>query len=108
MRKNLNRGRKKICLRCLPKIYSFLTENISLTTSKLTQRRLRICFLGSLQLSKSLFFPIITKYIHWLITKLLKIKVIKQENAGHKIYIIYIPLNVNSVLRLNIKYIEKY
>ena len=56
MRKNLKRGRKKICLRCLPNIYNFLTENISLTTSKLTQRRLRIYFLGSLQLFKSLFF----------------------------------------------------
>ena len=29
-KKSLKRGRKKICLRCLLKIYSFLTENISL------------------------------------------------------------------------------
>ena len=35
-------------------------------------------------------------------------QVIKQDNIGHKIYIRHIPLNVNSVHRLNIKYIEKY
>ena len=35
-------------------------------------------------------------------------KVIKQDNRGRKIYIRHIPLNVNSVHRLNIKYIEKY
>ena len=46
--------------------------------------------------------------IHLLITKLLKIKVIKQDNTGNKIYIRHILLNVNSVHRSNIKYIEKY
>ena len=32
----------------------------------------------------------------------------KQDNTGHKIDIRHIPLNVNSVHRLNIKYLEKY
>ena len=41
------------------------------------------------------FFSVITKYIHQLITKLLKIQVIKQDNIGHKIYIRHIPFNVN-------------
>ena len=35
-------------------------------------------------------------------------KVIRQDNKGHKIYIRHIPLNVNSVHKLTIKYIEKY
>ena len=48
------------------------------------------------------FFSIITKYIYQLITKLLQIKAIKQDNTGHKIYIRHIPLNVNSVHKLNI------
>ena len=46
--------------------------------------------------------------MHPLIIKLLKIKVIKQDNTGYKIYIRHIPINVNSILKLNIKYIEKY
>ena len=46
--------------------------------------------------------------MHPLIIKLLKIKVIKQDNTGHKIYIRHIPINVNYILKLNIKYIEKY
>ena len=43
-----------------------------------------------------------TKYIRQVITKLLQIKIIKQDNTGDKIYIRYIPLNVNSVHKLNI------
>ena len=44
-------------------------------------------------------------YIESLVTKILKIKVIKQDNTGHKTYIRNILLTVNSVHRLNIKYI---
>ena len=46
-------------------------------------------------------------YIDSLITKMLKIKVIKQDNTGHKTYIRHILLTINSVHRLNIKYIQK-
>ena len=37
------------------------------------------------------------------VTKILKIKVIKQDNTGLKIYVTHIPLTVNSVHRQNIK-----
>ena len=51
-------------------------------------------------------FFIITQMLTPISTKILKIKVIKQNNAGHNIYIRHIQLNVNSVHRiLNIKYI---
>ena len=40
-----------------------------------------------------------------LVTKILKIKVIKQDNTRHKTYIRQIPLTANSVHILNIKYI---
>ena len=53
----------------------------------------------------SRFFSIITMYIDSLPTKILKIKVIKRDNTGHKFHVRYIPLTVNSVPRLNIKYI---
>ena len=42
------------------------------------------------------------------IRKLLKIKLMKLGSTGHKIYIRHKPLNVNSVHRLDIKYLEKY
>ena len=47
-------------------------------------------------------------YIDSLPTKILKVKVIKQDNTGHRTYIRHIPLTVNSVHRLNIKYYKKY
>ena len=55
-----------------------------------------------------LFHPTADITMTFLITKLLKITVTKQDNTGHKIYIRHIPLNVNSVHRLNIKYIGKH
>ena len=48
---------------------------------------------------------ILAYFIHWAITKLLKIKVIKQDNTEHKTYIRDIPLNAYSGHRLDIKYI---
>ena len=45
-----------------------------------------------------------SKYINILVAKILTIKVIKQDNAGHKTYIRHIPLTVNSVHRLSRKY----
>ena len=42
-------------------------------------------------------------YIDSLVTNILKIKVIKQDNTGHKTYRRDVPLTVNSVHRLNIK-----
>ena len=43
-------------------------------------------------------------YIDSLVTKILKIKVIKQDNTGHKTYIRQDIINVNSAHRLEIKY----
>ena len=46
MGKSLSREEEKICLRCLSKIYSFLTKNISSRTSEWIQGRWKIYFLG--------------------------------------------------------------
>ena len=46
-------------------------------------------------------------YIDLLVTRILIIKVTKQDNTGQKTYIRHIPLNINSVHRFNIKYMEK-
>ena len=47
-------------------------------------------------------------YIYSLVTKYIKKqKQIKQDNTEHKTYRRHIPLTVNSVNRLNIKYILK-
>ena len=40
--------------------------------------------------------------------KAIKNKSNKTDNTGHKIYIRHIPLSVNYVHRLNMKYIEEY
>ena len=45
-------------------------------------------------------------YIDSLVTNKLKIKVIIQDNTGHKIYRRHIPLTVNSAHKLNIKNIK--
>ena len=42
-------------------------------------------------------------YIDLLVTNILKIKVVIQDNTGHKTYRRHIPLTANSVHRLNIK-----
>ena len=42
-------------------------------------------------------------YIDSLVTNILKIKVIKQDNTGHKMYRRHLPFTVNSEHRLNIK-----
>ena len=57
-KKSFKRGKRKNCLRCLPKIYSFLTENISLKTSESTQRQSRFTFLGSSNYAKVVFTEI--------------------------------------------------
>ena len=44
-------------------------------------------------------------YIDSLVTRILKMKVIKKDNMGHKTYVRHILLTVNSVHRLNMKYI---
>ena len=44
-------------------------------------------------------------YIDSLLTKILKLKVMKQDNTGHKTFIRHMPLTVNFVHRFNIKYI---
>ena len=52
-----------------------------------------------------LFFSIIKKYIHQLVRKLLKINAIKQGNTGIKNYLRHMLLIVNSVHKLDTKYI---
>ena len=47
------------------------------------------------QMLEQTFFNIITIYIEF--TKILKIKLIKQDNIGRKTYIRHIPLIENSV-----------
>ena len=44
-------------------------------------------------------------YIESLVTIILKMKIIKQDNTGNKTYLRDIPLTVNSVHKLNVKYI---
>lgn len=45
-------------------------------------------------------------YIHSLVTKILNVNVIIQDNTGHKTYRRYILLTVNSVHKLNVKNIK--
>ena len=45
-------------------------------------------------------------YIHSLVTKILNVNVIIQDNTGHKTHRRYILLTVNSVHKLNIKNIK--
>ena len=51
----------------------------------------------------NVFLSMIIMYIDSLVTKILKIKVIKQDSTGHKTYTRHIPLTLSSIHRLSIK-----